>query len=78
MKKSLRKLLLDVNLCETNLAHSSHSAVVYLLLIWKDSVNPMNGLAVYVKEGLIFAQNLSLGNSSLCFQLLSPFIWCLT
>ena len=32
----------------------------YLLLIQKDSVTHMHGLAVYVKEGLPFAQDLSL------------------
>ena len=38
----------------------------------KDSITYMHGLAVYVKEGLPFAQDLSLENSSdsyLCFQL---------
>ena len=44
----------------------------YLPLIWKDSITHMHGLAVYVKEGLPFAQDLSLENSAdsyLCFQL---------
>ena len=44
----------------------------YLSLIRKDSSTHMHGLAVYVKEGLPFAQNLSLENSAdsyLCFQL---------
>ena len=44
----------------------------YLPLIWKDSGTPMHGLAVYVKEGLPFAQELSLENSAdsyLCFWL---------
>ena len=36
----------------------------YLPLIWKDSGTPMHGLAVYVKEGLPFAQELSLENSA--------------
>ena len=43
-----------------------------LLLIQKDSITHMHGLAVYVKEGLPFAQDLSLENSVdsyLCFQL---------
>ena len=35
----------------------------YLNLIWKDSVTDMHGLAVYVKEGLLFAQDLTLDNS---------------
>ena len=42
----------------------------YLPLIQKDSVTHMHGLAVYVKEGLPFAQDLSLENSVdsyLCF-----------
>ena len=44
----------------------------YLPLIRKDSVTHMHGLAVYVKEGLPFARNLSLENSAdsyLCFRL---------
>ena len=44
----------------------------YLPLIQKDSVTHMHGLAVYVKEGLPFAWDLSLENSAdsyLCFQL---------
>ena len=44
----------------------------YLPLIRKDSSTHMHGLAVYVKEGLPFAQDLSLENSAdsyLCFQL---------
>ena len=44
----------------------------YLSLIQKDSVTHMHGLAVYVREGLPFAQDLSLENyadSYLCFRL---------
>ena len=44
----------------------------YLPLIRKDSSTHMHGLAVYVKEGLPFAWDLSLENSAdsyLCFQL---------
>ena len=44
----------------------------YLPLIRKDSVTQTHGLAVYVKEGLPFAWDLSLENSAdsyLCFQL---------
>ena len=44
----------------------------YLPLIRKDSGTHMHDLTVYVKEGLPFAQDLSLGNSAdsyLCFQL---------
>ena len=44
----------------------------YLPLIQKDSSTHMHGLAVYVKEGLPFARDLSLENSAdsyLCFQL---------
>ena len=54
-------------LCETNLDDSidygNFSRRGYLPLIWKDSVTHMHGLAVYVKEGLPFAQDLSLENS---------------
>ena len=44
----------------------------HLSLIQKDSVTHMHGLAVYVREGLPFAQDLSLENyvdSYLCFRL---------
>ena len=51
-------------ICETNLDDSidsgSFSVRGYLPLIWKDSSIHMHGLAVYVKEGLPFAQDLSL------------------
>ena len=63
-------------LCETNLDDSIHSANFsvrgYLPLIQKDSSTHMHGLAVYVKEGLPFARDLSLENSAdsyLCFRL---------
>ena len=45
---------------------------VYLLLIRKESSTHMHVLAVYVKEGLPFAQDLSLEDSAdsyLCFRL---------
>ena len=48
------------------------SVTGYLPLIWKDSSTHMHGLAVYVKEGLPFARDLSLENSAdsyLCFRL---------
>ena len=60
-------------LCETNLDDSidsgNFSVRGYLPLIRKDSSTHMHGLAVYVKEGLPFAWDLSLENSadSLCF-----------
>ena len=44
----------------------------YLPLIGRDSTTHMHGLAVYVKDGLPFAQDLSLENSPdsyLCFWL---------
>ena len=63
-------------LCETNLDDSIDSGNFtvggYLPLIRKDSGTHMHGLAVYVKEGLPFAWDLSLENSAdsyLCFQL---------
>ena len=63
-------------LCETNLDDSINSGNFsvrgYLPLIWKDSSTDMHDLAVYVKEGLPFAWDLSLENSAdshLCFQL---------
>ena len=61
-------------LCETNLDDSidsgNFSVRGYLPLIRKDSSIHMHGLAVYVKEGLPFAWDLSLENSAdfyLCF-----------
>ena len=61
-------------LCETNLDDSidsgSFSVRGYLPIIRKDSGTHMHGLAVYVKEGLPFARDLSLENSAdsyLCF-----------
>ena len=63
-------------LCEINLDDSidsgNFSVRGYLPLIQKDFSTHMHGLAVYVKEGLPFAWNLSLENSAdsyLCFQL---------
>ena len=62
--------------CETNLDDSidsgNFSVRGYLPLIRKDSRTHMHGLPVYVKEGLPFAEFLSLENSTnsyLCFQL---------
>ena len=63
-------------LCETNLNDSidsgNFSVRYYLPLIQKDSSIRMQGLAVYVKEGLPFARDLYLENSAdsyLCFRL---------
>ena len=61
-------------LCETNLDDSidsgNFSVRGYLPLIQKNSITIMLGVAVYVKEGLLFAQNLSLiENCELCFWL---------
>ena len=63
-------------LCETNLDNSTDSGHFsvrgYLPLIRKDSSTHMHGLAVYVKERLPFAWDLSLENSAdsyLCFRL---------
>ena len=62
--------------CETNLDDSINSGNFsvrsYLPLIRKDSTTHMHGPAVYVKEGLPFAQNLSLEN---CGFLLHVFDW---
>ena len=54
-------------LCETNLDDSidsgNFSVMGYLPLIQKNSITYMNGLAVYLKEGLIFVWDWSLENS---------------
>ena len=69
--------------CETNLDDSidsgNFSVRGYLPLIQKDSSTHMHGLAVYVKEGLPFARDLSLENSAdsySCFRL--ALLQCLT
>ena len=61
-------------LCKANLDDSidsgNFSVRGYLPLIRKDSSTHVHGLAVYVKEGLPFARDLSLENSAnpyLCF-----------
>ena len=58
--------VVGVLLYETNLDGSigsgNFSVRDYLSLIRKDSSTHMHGLAVYVKEGLPFAQDLSLEN----------------
>ena len=55
-------------LCETILDDSTDSGNLsvrgYLLLIWKYSSTHLHGLAVYVKEGVSFAQDLSPENSA--------------
>ena len=63
-------------LCETNLDDSMDSGNFsvrgYLPLIRKDPATDMHDLAVYVKEGLSFARDVSLENSAdsyLCFRL---------
>ena len=66
-------------LCETNLDDSTDwldsgnfSMGGYFPLIRKDSITHMHCLAVYLKEGLSFARDLSLENSAdsyLCFRL---------
>ena len=62
-----------LDLCETNLDDSIDSgnfSVKGYLLIRNDSSTHIHGLAVYVKEGLPFAWDLSLENSAdsyLCF-----------
>ena len=73
---SQNQTLLKFLLCETNLDDSidsgNFSVRGYLPLIQKNSSTHMHGLAVYVKEGLPFARDLSLENSAdsyLCFRL---------
>ena len=63
-------------LCETNLDDSIDSSNFsvrgYPPLIRKDSITNMHSLAVYVKECLLFAQDVFLENSAdsyLCFRL---------
>ena len=71
-------------LCETNLDDSidsgNFSVRGYLPLIRKDSSTHMHGLAVYVKEGLPFARDLSLENCRFLLMFLTGFTstQCLT
>ena len=65
-----------LTLCETNLDYLINSGNLYvrdyLPLIRKDSIAHIHGLAVYVKEELLFARDLYLENSAdsyLCFWL---------
>ena len=54
-------------LCGRNLVdsidHSNFFSRSYIPLIRQDSVTKINGLAVYMKKGIPFAQGLSLGNT---------------
>ena len=64
-------LLYETNL-DASIGSGNFSVRDYLPLIRKDSSAHMHGLAVYVKEGLPFAPDLSLencANSYLCFRL---------
>ena len=62
--------------------YGNSSVEVSLLLIQNDYVSDMSGLAVYVKEGLPFSQDLFLENSSIldwlyvtqCFTSSSSFL----
>ena len=71
-------------LCETNLDglidSGNFSVKGYFPLIQRDSSTHMHGLAVYVKEGLPFARDLSLENSADCYYLFNwlYFTQCLT
>ena len=68
---SSNQTLLTFVLCQTNLDDSIDSGNFsergYHPLTQKDSITHIHGLAVYLKEELPFAQNLSLENSYLCF-----------
>ena len=64
-------LLYETNL-DGSIGSGNFSVSYYLPLIRKNSSTHMHGLAVYVKEGLPFARDLSLencANSYLCFRL---------
>ena len=71
LNQTLLTILLYVRLNLDDLTDSGNFSVTgYLPLIQKDSSTHMHGLAVYVKEGLPFARDLSLENSVdsyLCF-----------
>ena len=63
-----------LDLCETNLYDSINSGNFsvrgYLSISQNDYITDMHGLTVYVREGLLFARDLSLENSAdsyICF-----------
>ena len=69
---SLNQTLLLFFLYVRQIDSSNYSVRGYLSLIRKDSVTHMQGLAVYVNEGLPFTRDLSLqrfADSYLCFRL---------
>ena len=72
LNQNLLKLLLSEKNLDDPIDSGNFSLRDYLPLIRKDCSIDMHGLAVYVKEGLPFARNLSLDNSAdsyLCFSL---------
>ena len=73
---------LNLTLCETHLDDSLDSSPVrgYLPLFRKDSVTNIDGLAVYMKMGLSFAQDLFLQNSPDSYYVFDwfYFLQCLT
>ena len=77
MNLSLNQTLLTFLVCETNLDDSNDcgnfSVRGYLPLIQMERSTYIHGLAVYVKEGLPFAQDLSLENKLYFTHLLSYF-----
>ena len=72
-------VLLTFTLCEPNLNDlidsGNFSVTDYLPLIRKDSITHMFGFAVYVKEGLPFARDLSPENSTDSFWLTVFFLY---
>ena len=68
---SLGILALCERTLDDSIDYSNFSVIGYLTLFRKDSVTHLHGLAVYGKEGLSFARDLSLENSTnsyLCFR----------
>lgn len=78
LNQALQLLLLYLKqIFEDSNDSSNFSERGYLSLILKDSVPHIHGLAIYVKEGLPFPWDLSLGNSEnsgfTLFRALFPF-----
>ena len=65
---SLNQTLLAFYLCVRQISMTQLILAISLPLIRKDSGTHIYGIVVYVKEGLPFACNLSLENSSDCFS----------
>ena len=66
-------IVLSLTNLDDSIDSGNFSVRGYLPLIWKDYVTNMQGLAVYVKEGILFACDLSLENCRFLLMFLTSF-----